>query len=125
VVKKNENDFAKRAEDLLTARRDAVAELGDLLATRDEQAAALADTDARIEKSITACLEAGWKPNELTDIGVPKTAMPKRPGRSAAIEPRTPATGEQTSTSADGAHDSDGAQTLADGGHSPELVPAP
>jgi hypothetical protein len=121
VVKKNENDFAKRAEDLLTARRDAVAELGELLVTRDEQAAALADTDARIEKSITACLEAGWKPNELTDIGVPKTAMPKRAGRSAAIEPRT---GEQTSGSAGGAQNGDGNQSPADGGQSSEDVPA-
>jgi hypothetical protein len=84
-------DFTKRAEELLTARRASVQRLGELLDTKTEQEAALAQTNANIEKAVIECLDAGWKPTELTEIGVPKSAMPRRQSRTAKLEPRSPA----------------------------------
>lgn len=83
------NDFTKRAEDLLAARRDSAQRLGDLLETKSEQLAAIATTDTKIEAAVTECIQAGWKPAELLEIGAPKSAMPRRQTRTARLEHRT------------------------------------
>jgi len=91
------NDFAKRAEDLLAARRDAVQHLGELLEQKWVQEAALAKIDGQIESAVAKCLSAGWKPAELSEIGVPRTgkrrARPDKPA-SAPTASGTPAAGE-------------------------------
>lgn len=84
------NDFTKRANEFLTARLDPVQRLGELLDAKAEKEAELKSLDADIEKAAQACIEAGWKPTELTDLGVPRSALPRRQTRTAALEPRTP-----------------------------------
>lgn len=88
------NDFAKRAEDLLTARINTAHQLGELLNIKAEQEAAVADTVTSIEKAVTECLGAGWKPAELIEIGVPKNlATPRRTTRNPKTEPHPPTPG--------------------------------
>ncbi|ETB46491.1 hypothetical protein O981_27895 [Mycobacterium avium 10-5560] len=84
------NDFTKRANDFLAARLGPVQRLGELLDVKAEKEAELKDCDANIEKAVLECIEAGWKPAELTELGVPRSALPRRQGRSAALEPRMP-----------------------------------
>ncbi|OMC33647.1 hypothetical protein A5739_07125 [Mycobacterium colombiense] len=83
------NDFTKRANELLTARLDPVKRLGELLDAKAEKEAELKSLDSDIEKAAQSCIEAGWKPAELTDLGVPRAALPRRQTRTAALEPRT------------------------------------
>lgn len=66
------NDFTKRANELLTARLDPVKRLGELLDAKAEKEAELRSLDSDIEKAAQSCIEAGWKPAELTDLGVPR-----------------------------------------------------
>ena len=84
-----QNDFTKRANELLTARLDPVKRLGELLDAKAEKEAELRSLDSDIEKAAQSCIEAGWKPAELTDLGVPRAALPRRQTRTAALEPRT------------------------------------
>lgn len=84
------NDFTKRANDFLAARLDPVKRLGELLDARAEKEAELQTLDADIEKAAQSCIEAGWKPAELTELGVPRSALPRRQTRTATLEPRTP-----------------------------------
>lgn len=84
------NDFTKRANDFLTARLGPVQRLGELLDVKAEKEAELQDCEADIEKAVLECIEAGWKPAELTELGVPRAALPRRQGRSAILEPRNP-----------------------------------
>ncbi len=81
------NDFTKRANELLTARLDPVKRLGELLDAKAEKEAELKSLDSDIEKAAQSCIEAGWKPAELTDLGVPRAALPRRQTRTAALEP--------------------------------------
>ena len=83
------NDFTKRANELLTARLDPVKRLGELLDAKAEKEAELKSLDSDIEKAAQSCIEAGWKPAELVDLGVPRAALPRRKTRTAALEPRT------------------------------------
>ena len=93
------NDFAKRAEDLLSARRDAVQQLGELLDQKAAQEAALAKIEGQIEDAVAECLSAGWKPTELSEIGIPRSSMRRaRPDKPSTPRPAssTPApTGEE------------------------------
>ncbi|MFN6548396.1 hypothetical protein [Mycolicibacterium nivoides] len=84
------NDFTKRANDYLATRLGPVQRLGELLDAKAEKEAELKDFDAAIEKAVQECIEAGWKPAELTELGVPKTSIPRRQTRTATLEPRTP-----------------------------------
>jgi len=86
VAKKN--DFTKRANEFLSTRLGPVQRLGELLDAKAEKEAELQDCDAAIEKAVVECIEAGWKPAELTELGVPRTAIPRRHARSAILEPR-------------------------------------
>jgi hypothetical protein len=82
------SDLAKRAENLLQDRLSSVDALGELLDKKAEQEAALADTDAAIDKAVQACAEAGWTQKELKDLGVDRPAgRGRRAG--AVIERRT------------------------------------
>lgn len=72
VAKKS--DLAKRAENLLQDRLSSVHALGELLDKKAEQEAAIADTDAAIDKAVQACIEAGWTQKELRDLGVDRPA---------------------------------------------------
>jgi hypothetical protein len=92
VVKKN--DFTKRANDFLTTRLGPVQRLGELLEAKADKEADLKNCEADIEKAVLECIEAGWKPAELTDLGVPKTAIPRRQTRTATLEPCTPHTSD-------------------------------
>lgn len=84
------NDFTKRANDFLSTRLGPVKRLGELLDAKAEKEAELKDCEADIEKAVLECIEAGWKPAELTELGVPKTAIPRRHSRTAVLEPRPP-----------------------------------
>lgn len=81
VAKKS--DLAKRAENLLQDRLTSVGALGELLDKKAEQEAALADTDAAIDKAVQACVEAGWSQKELKELGVDRA--PVRGRRAGAI----------------------------------------
>lgn len=85
------SDLAKRAENLLQDRLTSVGALGELLDKKAEQEAALADTDAAIDKAVQACVEAGWSQKELKELGVDRP--PVRGRRAGAIlERRTAST---------------------------------
>lgn len=84
------NDFTKRANEFLSTRLGPVQRLGELLDAKAEKEAEIQDCEASIEKAVLECIEAGWKPAELTKLGVPRTAIPRRQPRNAALEPRTP-----------------------------------
>lgn len=112
------NDFTKRANDFLSSRLGPVQRLGELLDAKAEKEAELKDCDANIEKAVLECIEAGWKPAELTEIGVPRTALPRRQQRSATLEPRNPGGADGSSTNSDSGQDS-GNQ----GGPAPEPSP--
>ncbi|WP_342314704.1 hypothetical protein LIX17_26025 (plasmid) [Mycobacterium avium subsp. hominissuis] len=112
------NDFTKRANDFLSSRLGPVQRLGELLDAKAEKEAELKDCDANIEKAVLECIEAGWKPAELTELGVPKTALPRRQQRSATLEPRNPGGDNSASTNSEGAQDG-GNQ----GGPAPEPTP--
>jgi hypothetical protein len=84
------NDFTKRANDFLSARLEPMQRLGELLDAKAEKEAELKTLDADIEKAAQSCIEAGWKPAELTELGVPKAALPRRQTRTASLEPRNP-----------------------------------
>ncbi|KAA1250700.1 hypothetical protein F0Q45_08375 [Mycobacterium simiae] len=107
------NDFTKRANDFLTMRLGPVQRLGELLDAKAEKEAELKDCDAAIEKAVLECIEAGWKPAELTELGVPKTAIQRRQPRTATLEPRTSDHGTHT----------DSGENSADGGPVPEPSP--
>lgn len=109
------NDFTKRANEFLTTRLGPVQRLGELLDTKAEKEAELRDCEADIEKAVLECIEAGWKPAELTDIGVPRSALPRRQARNAALEPRNP----DNEATANGGGEGNG----ADGGSAPEPSP--
>lgn len=96
------NDFTKRANDFLSSRLGPVQRLGELLDAKAEKEAELKDCEANIEKAVLECIEAGWKPAELTELGVPRSALPRRQQRSATLEPRTAG----DSGNSDGAHTS-------------------
>ncbi|MBY6388552.1 hypothetical protein HG717_32230 [Rhodococcus erythropolis] len=107
------NDFTKRANEFLSTRLGPVQRLGELLDTKAEKEAELQDIEASIEKAALECIEAGWKPAELTNLGVPRTAIPRRQPRNAALEPRTPDNDPKTNSS-------DGEGNGAEGGSAPE-----
>lgn len=104
------NDFTKRANELLAARLDSVKRLGELLDAKAVKEAELKSLDSDIEKAAQSCVEAGWKPAELVDLGVPRAALPRRQTRTAALEPRNP----------DGNAESGGEGSGAEGGTAPE-----
>ena len=54
-----QNDFTKRANELLTARLDPVKRLGELLDAKAEKEAELRSLDSDIEKAAQSCIEAG------------------------------------------------------------------
>ncbi|PJE03544.1 MAG: hypothetical protein CK429_32570 [Mycobacterium sp.] len=113
------NDFTKRANDFLSSRLGPVQRLGELLDAKAEKEAELKDCDANIEKAVLECIEAGWKPAELTELGVPRTALPRRQQRSATLEPRNPGGADNSgSTNSDSGQDG-GNQ----GGPAPEPSP--
>lgn len=88
------SDLAKRAENLLQDRLNSVDALGELLDKKAEQEAALAATDAAIDKAVQACLEAGWTQKELKDLGVDRPAGRGR--RAGAVLVERPGTAEAT-----------------------------
>lgn len=106
------NDFTKRANEFLSTRLGPVQRLGELLDAKAEKEAELQDCEASIEKAVLECIEAGWKPAELTKLGVPRTAIPRRQPRNAALEPRTPDNDSTTN--------GDGEGSGAEGGSAPE-----
>ena len=108
------NDFTKRANEFLSTRLGPVQRLGELLDTKAEKEAELQDCDAAIEKAALECIEAGWKPTELTELGVPRTAIPRRSPRSATLEPRSPDSD---------ANPNGGEGSGAEGGSTPEPSP--
>ncbi len=110
------NDFTKRANEFLSTRLGPVQRLGELLDAKAEKEAELKDCEASIEKAVLECIEAGWKPAELTELGVPRNAIPRRQSRNAALEPRTPDTDSQSN--GDGSEGSG-----AEGGSAPEPSP--
>lgn len=111
------NDFTRRANEFLSTRLGPVQRLGELLDTKAEKEAELQNIEASIEKAALECIEAGWKPAELTELGVPRTAIPRRQSRNAALEPRTP---DNDPTPNDSATNGDSEGSGADGGSLPE-----
>lgn len=97
------NDFTKRANELLTARMDPVKRLGELLDAKAEKEAELTSLNSDIEKAAQSCIEAGWKPAELVEIGVPRASLPRRQTRTAALEPRTPDSNAESGSEGSGA----------------------
>ncbi|MDQ1248841.1 MAG: hypothetical protein QG597_3215, partial [Actinomycetota bacterium] len=61
----DDNNLAKKAQALLDARLDTVKQLGNLLDTKAKKEKELADLAEAIDKAITQCVDAGWKPDEL------------------------------------------------------------
>ncbi|RFZ07578.1 hypothetical protein DSM43518_03320 [Mycobacterium marinum] len=88
------NDFTKRANDFLTARLGPAQRLGELLDAKAEKEAELYDCDAAIETAALQCIEAGWKPAELGQLGVPRTALPRRHARTPDNTSRSPQGGQ-------------------------------
>ena len=80
-----DNPLAKKAKDLLAARMATVEQLGGLLEDKRKKEAELDDLSNSIDKAITQCLDAGWKPDVLAPLGIPK------PGKRRAPKPAAPA----------------------------------
>lgn len=85
----DDNNLAKKAQALLDARLDTVKHLGNLLDTKAKKEKELADLAEAIDKAITQCVDAGWKPDELAQLGIPKPGK-RRASKPAAAAPATP-----------------------------------
>jgi len=102
VAKNASNEFARRAQGLLNDRLESVTVLGDLLTQRAEREAALAQTDADIDKAVAKCLESGWTVKELDELGAPRakgTSRSRRAPRTAVIEPNPNHNSDQSNDS--------------------------
>ena len=75
----NSNTLAKKAQALLDARLETVKELGSLLDQKVRKEKELADLADSIDKAITQCVDAGWKPDELAQLGIPKPGKRRQP----------------------------------------------
>jgi hypothetical protein len=82
--------IAKKAKDLLAARIATVEQLGALLEDKRKKEAELADLANNIDKAITQCLEAGWKADELVQLGIPKPGKRRAPKIAPAAAPVPP-----------------------------------
>ena len=82
------NNLAKKAQALLDARLDTVKQLGNLLDQKAKKEKELADLADSIDKAITMCVDAGWKPDELAQLGIPKPG--KRRATKTAPVPSPP-----------------------------------
>lgn len=102
MAKNASNEFARRAQGLLNDRLESVTVLGDLLTQRAEREAALAQTDADIDKAVAKCLESGWTAKELDELGAPRaksTTRSRRAPRTAVIEPNPNHNSDQSNAS--------------------------
>jgi hypothetical protein len=84
----DDNDLSKKAEALLGARMATVKELGALLDKKAKKEKELVDLTEAIDKAVTQCVEAGWRPDELAQLGIPKPGKRRAPKPAAA--PATP-----------------------------------
>ena len=89
-LKKSETEMADRRtkakedyQKLVTAAADPAASSEERDKRKKE--AELDDLSNSIDKAITQCLDAGWKPDELAQLGIPK------PGKRRAPKPAAPA----------------------------------
>ena len=89
----DDNNLAKKAQALLDARLDTVKQLGNLLDQKAKKEKELADLAESIDKAIAQCVDAGWKPDELAQLGIPKPGKRRasKPVASAATPPPPPA----------------------------------
>jgi len=85
-----DNPLAKKAKDLLAARMATVEQLGGLLEDKRKKEAELDDLSNSIDKAITQCLDAGWKPDELAQLGIPKPGKRRAPKPAAAAPVSSP-----------------------------------
>lgn len=85
-----DNPLAKKAKDLLAARMATVEELGKLLDQKAGKEKELADLADSIDKAITMCVDAGWKPDELAQLGIPKPGKRRAPKTAAAAPVSSP-----------------------------------
>lgn len=84
------NNLAKKAQALLAARLDTVKQLGNLLDQKAGKEKELADLADSIDKAITMCVDAGWKPDELAQLGIPKPGKRRAPKTAAAAPVSSP-----------------------------------
>jgi hypothetical protein len=93
-----DENIAKRAgqlaQQLLKTRLEPVEALGALLDQKSRKEKELADLAEGIEKAYTQCLEAGWKADELAQLGLGRPG--KRRAKPAAAPAGPPAGGQPT-----------------------------
>ncbi|MDA0252832.1 MAG: hypothetical protein O2892_18380 [Actinomycetota bacterium] len=82
-----ESDLAKKAKALLDARMEPVTALGKLLEEKATKERELEDLVHNIDKSYTRCLEAGWKADEMAELGIAKPGKRRQPKAAAPAAP--------------------------------------
>ncbi|WP_316528100.1 hypothetical protein [Kitasatospora brasiliensis] len=91
-------EFLARIREIQAARENAIGPLGEVLAERQRLAALMADTDEPYGRAYENALTAGWREDELANLGAPppvsrpkgrprKTSRPKKavPVQAAAV----------------------------------------
>jgi hypothetical protein len=82
-----ESNLAKKAQALLAARMEPVKQLGQLLEDKAKKERELEDLANNIDKTYMRCLDAGWKADEMAELGIPKPGKRRAPKTAAAGTP--------------------------------------
>lgn len=84
-----ESNLAKKAAALLAARMEPVKHLAQLLEDKAKKERELEDLANNIDKTYMRCLDAGWKADEMAELGIPKPGK-RRATKASASAPAAP-----------------------------------